>query len=62
MLVPWVARHRDCIYQADKDFPSLRREISILSSRVRDLEQGWDVDEMRIIHSQNQLEETHSLV
>lgn len=33
-----------------------------MASRVRDLEQVRDVDVMRILHTYDNLEETHSLV
>ena len=46
----------------EEDRDSLRWEIKLLAGRVRDLEQGRDIDEMRILHAYNHLEETHSLV
>lgn len=40
----------------------MRREIKLLDGRVIDLEQGWDIDRMRIFHAYDHPEETHSMV
>lgn len=61
VLVPQVARHGDRIHQVEEDCDSLRRDIKVLASRVRDLEEGRDIDKTGILHAYNYLEETHSV-
>lgn len=46
----------------EEDRDSLRKEGKMLAGRVRGFEQGRYYDEIRILHTYDHLEETHSLV
>ena len=44
----------------EDDLWPLRKDVRLLTDRVRDLEPGRDIDETRILHAYDHLEGAHS--
>lgn len=58
VLVQCIAQNSERIYLIEEEFRMLRSKVRLLTGKVWELEQGRDIDKLRILHACDHLEET----